>query len=218
MSDEWLTYEQVAERLHETLRAARARAFRGRWSKMQGNDGRARVRLPDEPLAPAREPARGASVRPTDAALVHALEGHVETLKAQLAEETAALREHNATLKAEIDHRGAEIDTLKAQLAAANARAGEESAKTAQAIAAFEGLARRLEAMAEARRPWWRRLVRIGCGSTSIKAAAKAGTMTRLIRVFPRRTKATPNDALAYFGPHDRFSEADEVHVDCTFT
>jgi hypothetical protein len=27
---------------------------------------------------------------------------------------------------------------------------------TTQAIAAFEGLAKRLEAMAEARRPWWR--------------------------------------------------------------
>jgi hypothetical protein len=40
----------------------------------------------------------------------------------------------------------------------------------------------------------------------------------RLIRVFPRRTKATPNDRLAYFGPPDRLAEADEVHVDCTFT
>jgi hypothetical protein len=38
-------------------------------------------------------------------------------------------------------------------------RASEESAKTAQAIAAFESLAQRLEAMAEARQPWWRRLV-----------------------------------------------------------
>jgi hypothetical protein len=40
----------------------------------------------------------------------------------------------------------------------------------------------------------------------------------RLIRVFPRRTKATPTDALAYFGPPDLFAEADEVHVDVTFT
>ncbi len=48
----------------------------------------------------------------------------------------------------------------------------------------------------------------------------------RLIRVFPRRTKATPDDALAYYDDprHGRsalpglFSEADEVHVDCTFT
>jgi hypothetical protein len=63
------------------------------------------------------------------------------------------------TLKAELEHRGAEVDTLKAQLAGAETRASEESAKTAQAIAAFESLARRLEAIAEARRPWWRRLV-----------------------------------------------------------
>lgn len=44
----------------------------------------------------------------------------------------------------------------------------------------------------------------------------------RLIRVFPRRTKATPDDRLAYVaeGP-DLFATvagADEVHVDCTFT
>lgn len=39
-----------------------------------------------------------------------------------------------------------------------------------------------------------------------------------LVRVFPRRNKATPDDALAYFGPPDLFVEADEVHVDCTFT
>src|SRR5207237_596567 len=40
----------------------------------------------------------------------------------------------------------------------------------------------------------------------------------RLIRVFPRKTKATPPDALAYFGPPDFFAEADEVHVSVTFT
>jgi hypothetical protein len=42
--------------------------------------------------------------------------------------------------------------------------------------------------------------------------------MSRLIRVFPRRTKATPNDALAYFGPPDRFAAADAVHVSVAFT
>lgn len=35
--------------------------------------------------------------------------------------------------------------------------------------------------------------------------------MARLIRVFPRRTKATPDDALARFGPPDLLDEADEV-------
>jgi hypothetical protein len=40
----------------------------------------------------------------------------------------------------------------------------------------------------------------------------------RLVRVFPRRTKASPDDSLAYFGPPDMFVEADEVHIDVTFT
>jgi len=40
----------------------------------------------------------------------------------------------------------------------------------------------------------------------------------RLIRVFPRKTKATPDDTLSYFGPPDLFAEADEVHVSVTFT
>jgi len=40
----------------------------------------------------------------------------------------------------------------------------------------------------------------------------------RLIRVFPRETKATPDDALAYLGVPDLFAEADEIHVDVTFT
>jgi hypothetical protein len=40
----------------------------------------------------------------------------------------------------------------------------------------------------------------------------------RLIRVFPRKTKATPDDALAYFGRPDLFAQADEVHVSVTFT
>lgn len=42
--------------------------------------------------------------------------------------------------------------------------------------------------------------------------------MTRLVRVFPRRTKATPNDALAYVGLPDLFAEADEVHISVSFT
>jgi len=40
----------------------------------------------------------------------------------------------------------------------------------------------------------------------------------KLIRVFPRKTKATPDDALARFGAPDLFDEADEVHISVTFT
>ncbi len=40
----------------------------------------------------------------------------------------------------------------------------------------------------------------------------------KIIRVFPRRTKATPIDRLAYYGPPDLFAEADEIHISFTFT
>lgn len=40
----------------------------------------------------------------------------------------------------------------------------------------------------------------------------------RLARVFPRRTKATPIDPLAFTRPPELLDEADEVHVSVTFT
>lgn len=40
----------------------------------------------------------------------------------------------------------------------------------------------------------------------------------RLIRVFPRKTKATPDDSLARFGAPNLFDTANEVHVSVTFT
>lgn len=40
----------------------------------------------------------------------------------------------------------------------------------------------------------------------------------RIIRVFPRRTKATPDDELAYVGSPSMFAEADEVHISVSFT
>ena len=43
---------------------------------------------------------------------------------------------------------------------------------------------------------------------------------TKVIRVFPRRTKATPIDALAYSGPPDFFvpKDVEEVHISVSFT
>ncbi len=40
----------------------------------------------------------------------------------------------------------------------------------------------------------------------------------RLARVFARKTKATPVDDMAFYGPPPFFVEAEEVHVDVTFT
>jgi hypothetical protein len=133
MTDEWLTYAEAAERLHTTPQGARQRAIRGRWQKTIGNDKKPRIRLPDgwaDTVRTVTEHAERKSANTVrtltehviEPALANSLREHIETLKAQLAEETAALREHNATLKAELEHRGAEIDTLKAQLAASEER------------------------------------------------------------------------------------------------
>ena len=42
--------------------------------------------------------------------------------------------------------------------------------------------------------------------------------MRKIIRVFPRKTNATPNDDLVYFDSPTLFSEADEIHVSVAFT
>jgi hypothetical protein len=144
MEGDWVTYREAAERLGSTAEAIRYRALRGKWPRRRGNDGRARVQLPDEPnpvRTPSAQPVRTPSEPRVDQALMDSLREHVASLKAE-----------NETLRTQLA--GAE-----GRAAAESARANDESAKTAQAIAAFEGLAQRLEAMAEARRPWWRRVV-----------------------------------------------------------
>jgi hypothetical protein len=141
MEGAWLTYREAAERLGSTAEAVRYRAIRGKWPRRRGNDGRARVQIPEEPN-PVRTPSAPRAHGGSDQALVHALEAHVETLKA-------------------------EIETLKAHLAAADTRDAQhvadsaaEREKTEKAIAAFAALAERLDALAAERsRPWWRRLV-----------------------------------------------------------
>jgi hypothetical protein len=115
MDGSWRTYQDLGIRHGVRPEAAKRRAIRAKWARMPGNDGRVRVYVP----------------------LQHALESHVETLRA-------------------------DIVALKVQLAAAEARAAEEANKTSRAIAAFADLARRLNALAERERqpppPWWRRL------------------------------------------------------------
>ena len=53
--------------------------------------------------------------------------------------------------------------------------------------------------------------------STQPEREAEREAGPRIIRVFPRRTKASPDDELAYFGEPDLFAEADEVHVSVPF-
>jgi hypothetical protein len=131
MEPEWLSYQEVADRLGVTPEAARSRAKRLRWRRQMGNDGRALVLVALEPRAPcdgSMTPRSSPGRKAVDPALVTALENHIKTLQG-------------------------DNEALKEQLAA-------EQAKTSQAIAAFASLAERLDALAAERaRPWWRRFV-----------------------------------------------------------
>jgi hypothetical protein len=142
-----LTYAELAEALKITPESANRLARRKRWPRVKGNDGRARVAVPDEalvrPVSPPDNPPDSPMDSPPDSSpdkLIKALEAHVATLREQLA-------------------------AAEARLAAADARDAQhvadlaaERAQTAKAIAAFSTLADRLDQLAAERRPWWRRL------------------------------------------------------------
>jgi hypothetical protein len=176
MDGVWLTYRELAEKLGSSAEGARRRAQRGRWTRQRGNDGLARVMVPNDALdapRPVRTPSAQGDGRP-DADPAHfaadskiaALEAYVATLKAQLAaadaranEEAArtaqgiaALEDHNATLKADVER-------LEAQFAAGGRDLAAERERTDRAIEVFSVLAKRLDALAAQRaKPWWRRL------------------------------------------------------------
>ncbi len=57
MADRWMTYAELGDALGCSPAAARARAKRRGWRRQPGNDGVARVLVPDgEDLAPLRPP------------------------------------------------------------------------------------------------------------------------------------------------------------------
>jgi hypothetical protein len=123
MDGQWMTYTEAAARLGVTPEAVRRRAFRSNWARQPGNDGRTRVRVPED--APV---TRSPTALPDTPALVLALEAHIATLKT-------------------------DIERLTAELAAERAElAGERAAHQEQLAAAMSQLvelARRLAAIAE---------------------------------------------------------------------
>ena len=129
MSDTWLTYAEAADRLGTTVEAVRQRAIRGRWKRTQGNDGKARIMLPDGERTPVERPSRTpVRTSPSDRTDVERL--------------VAALEAHN--------------ETLKGELATARAEVLSEKGRADKAIADYVRLA---DQLAAARAPWWRRVV-----------------------------------------------------------
>jgi hypothetical protein len=176
-----LTYAELAEALRITPASANKLARRRRWPRIPGNDGKARVAVPEEALVrrdippdvsadiPPDSPLDVPPVSPPDK-LIKALEAHVETLKAQLAAAEARIDKqaddmvaYDTAYAAGLAAERAKAERMTAEFAARDAQhaadlAGER-ARTEKAIAAFASLADRLDALANQRRPWWQRLV-----------------------------------------------------------
>jgi len=154
---EWLTYREAAAALGlPSPSAAKYRAMRGRWPKRVGNDGLARIQLPEHPNPVRTRSETSASTGRSECAPGARPE--------RTADEPSAHPEFAEAIKALRDQLTAAVERetrLIADLAAERERADREADKAGKAIAAFASLAERLDALAAERaRPWWRRLAR----------------------------------------------------------
>lgn len=84
----WLTYDEAAEKLRIKPDSVRRRAASRKWPRRQGNDGKARVRIPPEAVpeitpdvTPARIPDDIAEIRAENAALKAEIFGLKDRLK-----------------------------------------------------------------------------------------------------------------------------------------
>ena len=136
-----LTYAELAEALRITPASANKLARRKRWPRVPGNDGKARVSVPEEAIvrrdSPPDSPLDVPPVSPQDNPppsppdnLIKALEAHVETLKAQLAAAETRIGKQAEDLVA--------YDAAYAAgLAAERAKVEAERAKAERVIAEF---------------------------------------------------------------------------------
>jgi hypothetical protein len=123
MDGQWQTYGEAGTRLGISPAAVRRRAERGHWARQLGNDGRARIQVPDGVCE-----GRARDVQVDAGGELRALQAHIETLKAELAAErtradkvTAELageREQLAAARQAADHATAELVALAQRLAA----------------------------------------------------------------------------------------------------
>jgi hypothetical protein len=153
VGERWLTYDEMAGALGITKASARVHARRRRWPRRPGNDGRARIGVPEEeiaartasesssPSAPGNAPRSVPSSAPrsdrtnapgsnthltTDArALIALLEERVSELTAESKEARAAI-DALAAKAARVDVLESQVQSLNALMAVERERADRE--------------------------------------------------------------------------------------------
>ena len=164
-SRRWMTYAEIAAELGlPSAKAGEAKARRARWERQVGNDGFARVAVPlsalDGPHPLRRRPAEGerrAAEGPTKAPAVSVV---VAELKAAHEQSLAELKSSHGQQTGELRERAerAEAEATRERDRAEGALIRAASAE-AEAKGLREALDRDRELLAEARRPWWQRLI-----------------------------------------------------------
>jgi hypothetical protein len=149
MSDgsvKWMSYDELAAVMGINRESARQLAIRKRWGRRKGNDGKARVGVPEEALRPTTGPSTAESTSPApsestsdDTSPIRVLTRHIERLEQEL-----------ATAK----EKATERDTLAAQLDALRTVLEIEKQRTDEWKAVADRFALQAEQLS-ARRPWW---------------------------------------------------------------
>jgi hypothetical protein len=149
MDVRWLTYEEMAAKLGIERESARQLVKRKRWARSKGNDGKARIGVPEETFTarpdtrpnpvhePARHPAHDPAVEPVENPVQPPVHDPAATV----------LTRHIERLEREMDamrERLAAQETLPIQVAALNA-----------ALTELRGDRDRRHAEATRRRSWW---------------------------------------------------------------
>lgn len=161
MTGEWFTYRQAAELLSVSTEAVRQRAKRGRWQKTLGNDKRTRIRPPEGWNDVVRVTddrslrARVVDERALANQIIRALEGHVETLKAQLAAAELRAERQAADFAAREAHHAADLAIERTLADRMSARVDQMTADLAVEQAQRADAEKRLAA--ELERGWWKR-------------------------------------------------------------
>lgn len=175
MAEEWLTYNELGERLGVSSEAARQKAMRLRLRKQPGNDGKVRVWVDWEEVAAsttARKPKDDETDEPTpdeqvlNERAIAALEAHIESLREAVERGETAFHAERARAddeRARADRERDRADAERGRVDELLRRVSELAADTGQRAdndrRTGEELARLRAELDQMRRPWWKRLV-----------------------------------------------------------
>lgn len=139
----WMTYQALAEALGIGADSARNLVRRKRWARQTGNDGLARIGVPEDHLethdrgtdGPSDIPSDGATDAPADGGIVPALEAHVASLQAEVQRLAISAAEQRADIEHERNRATVLADELvvvRAKLADVEAERDTERAQAGQ--------------------------------------------------------------------------------------